>query len=79
VKILKLRFFNYFWFQWVQGFQAWILVIIRGFKAFTVKILKIRVYLEGRFLVKIRPITDASKFPGGTGFGGHFLPEYEIL
>jgi hypothetical protein len=35
------------------------------------------VYLEGRFSVKIRPITDAPKFPGGDKFGGHFSPEYE--
>ena len=45
--------FDYKLLQWVQGFQAWILAIFKGFQAFTVKNLEIRGDLERRFSVKI--------------------------
>ena len=50
-KILILIFFNFSLLQWVQGFQALILVIIKGFQAFRVQRLEFRGYLERRFYV----------------------------
>ena len=45
--------FGYKLLQWVQGFQALILAIFKGFLAFTIKNLEIQGDLERRFSVKI--------------------------